>query len=1331
MFFDDLNSSRMKKNICCIFLSQLFFLNVNFGQVINLGSLSNFVLFTSSGAIGNTGSSLLVGDIGSDLGAINGFGTSTVTGNYYNNDLITHQAKIDLLNCYNQLMLLPVTNTSHTPAYGTGETLTSGVYNIAAAGSLAGNLTLDGLGDTNAVFVFKFGAAFAAAAGSTVILTNGARSCNLFWLAEGAVAVAASAIMKGTLIANNAAISLAAGANLEGRMFTTSGAIAFGPAIASKPSCITNIILITPVLPTFNIILGTVANFVLFTSSGAVGNTGSSELTGNVGSDLGAISGFATSIVNGFFYTAGAITAQVKIDLLAAHSQLISIPTTNSTHAAAFGSGEILTKGVYSVGGAGSVIGNLTLDAQGDTNAVFIFKFGGAFTTGASSKICLINKALPCKVFWVAEGAIAMAASTTMKGTLIANNAAISMAAGGDLQGRLLSTAGAVAFGPGSAFLTCQKSYTWASTGSNLFSQPLNWSPNGNPGCSCMDNVFYNGLSSVNCDFDQSVSVNNISILTGFGGTVNANTNKAIINTDYIQSSGTFNGSTNSINIYGNYTLSGGIFNSTSGILTSDGNLFTNISGIFNHNSGTVISNRTSASPSSIIAGSFLFNKLEFTSSGDATERNINFNSSVNTASLNLNGGANAFGYVGNININNSLIINGTNTSTLSLNSGTFSIIGSGSKTIIGAGANLRNSLNTLLFNTTGNVVMLNTINISGNWINTTTGIFTQGTSTVNMIGLTSINSGTTSLTRANFDNLSIAASSTLNILGSSQINVGLNITDNGLLQPNTSLIRLIGLGSQTIGGSSVLTKINALEITNTGTKSLLHQIDILDSVKINDGTLASGAGYLSLKSNFLLKARIAEITGATGTITGNIKVETYAAGGTTDYAVIGASGVSGLTIANWAGQIPMTCLYCPYGPYATGNYFVSVKGWDELAVAGSTLAYTEKKYNSPLNIGQGVWVFLGNGLNSTSAITYSVLGAPAIGNQSIALTNSGIANGDGYNLISNPFASPISWEKLRNGNTSVSNAIYIYNADLGLTSSYVNGVSTPAAASANDIITMGQGFYVQALANTTLIAQESNKVPYNTSANQLLKTANNMQVFRLRVDGFDTYFDETVLRFEPTATNNFDTEWDAHKIYSSPGYKGYPGVWNKRTGIATQIDSTDYAINSMPIPTNQNLIIPVIVRVYQTGSYTISPIGIQNLTPGVCVNLFDKVTNINHDLRTGNYICSITDTTIKPRFILTICETNTTAISVAENNEQNNSVIINNDEAGVMVNLIFSEQTISTISVTNILGQKIIKDITVYTSKESVHLDLNSTNQLLFVTITTNKYSTTKKIIR
>jgi hypothetical protein len=220
----------MKKKILIIAL--VLYRLTSFGQVINLGTAANFILFTSAGAVDNTGSSTLTGDIGSDLGDISGFGEATVNGSFYNADSVTALAKVDLSSAYSQLISVPPTETSHPPAFGGGETLTAGVYTIAGAGSLGGNLTLDGLGDINSLFIFRFGGAFNTGASSSVILVDGVSCCNIFWISEGAVAMAASTTMKGTIIANNGAISMAVTGDLEGRMLSTAGAVAFGPATA-------------------------------------------------------------------------------------------------------------------------------------------------------------------------------------------------------------------------------------------------------------------------------------------------------------------------------------------------------------------------------------------------------------------------------------------------------------------------------------------------------------------------------------------------------------------------------------------------------------------------------------------------------------------------------------------------------------------------------------------------------------------------------------------------------------------------------------------------------------------------------------------------------------------------------------------------------------------------------------------------------------------------------------------------------------------------------------------------------------------------------------------
>ena len=135
---------------------------------------------------------------------------------------------------------------------------------------------------------------------------------------------------------------------------------------------------------------GSAASFALFTTTEAVGNTGISNITGNIGTNSGAITGFGTSTVTGSIYNNNSITAQCATDLETAYNQISSF-TPTAAHDAVFGNGEKLDAGVYSLGSAGSAAGVLTLDAQGNSSALFIFQIDGAFNTGAGTTVVLVN----------------------------------------------------------------------------------------------------------------------------------------------------------------------------------------------------------------------------------------------------------------------------------------------------------------------------------------------------------------------------------------------------------------------------------------------------------------------------------------------------------------------------------------------------------------------------------------------------------------------------------------------------------------------------------------------------------------------------------------------------------------------------------------------------------------------------------------------------------------------------------------------------------------------------------------------------------------------------
>ncbi len=450
------------------------FPNTSFSQTpngtINLGILETFEGYTGAGAITNGAGATWTGDAGTNIGVISGFGAPPFfVGNTYNANAVTAQSRFDLFRLYIHLNDLFVDYpATHAPAFGSGEVLTPGVYSIPGAGSIGTVLTLDGGGDPNAFFVIKFYGAMTVGAGATINLINGTQSCNVFFIADGAISVAASANLKGTLFSKLGAVGLGAGATLEGRMLTLEGALVVGVgATVSPPSCTSSI----PIFCEDNCsaapavdVLGVLSNYALYTDLGAVANTGTSGIDGNIGTNSGAISGFGSSIVIGSSHAADASTIQANIDLNNAYNLLMALPNTVPSdagvlpvvllsHAAAFGNltpgGEIINAGIYFINSAGSLGGTLVLDGQNNPDAIFVFKFAGAFSVAAQAKMILINGARRCNIFWIGgagvpTGAISMGAGAVLKGTFLSHGGACGSGASVFLSGRQLSTGGAI-----------------------------------------------------------------------------------------------------------------------------------------------------------------------------------------------------------------------------------------------------------------------------------------------------------------------------------------------------------------------------------------------------------------------------------------------------------------------------------------------------------------------------------------------------------------------------------------------------------------------------------------------------------------------------------------------------------------------------------------------------------------------------------------------------------------------------------------------------------------------------------------------------------------------
>lgn len=167
-------------------------------------------------------------------------------------------------------------------------------------------------------------------------------------------------------------------------------------------------------------------------------------INGDLGLHPGsAVVGFSPGTVNGAEHVSDAVAEQAKTDLTTAYNDAAGRPAS-ATSPPDIG-GRTLTAGVYGTGSVPSLglTGRLTLDAQGDPGAVFIFQIASTLVTATDSSISLINGAQACNVFWQVGSSATLGTRTAFQGNILALTS-ISVNDGATVNGRLLARNGAV-----------------------------------------------------------------------------------------------------------------------------------------------------------------------------------------------------------------------------------------------------------------------------------------------------------------------------------------------------------------------------------------------------------------------------------------------------------------------------------------------------------------------------------------------------------------------------------------------------------------------------------------------------------------------------------------------------------------------------------------------------------------------------------------------------------------------------------------------------------------------------------------------------------------------
>jgi len=193
---------------------------------VGLATAQPFVVLGGAG-VTNSGSSVLNGDLGVTPGtSLSGFGApAVVNGATHDNDAVAAQAQADLTTAYNVAAEQPIAPGNELTGVDLGGlTLSPGAYGYSSSAQLTGQLTLDAHGDPNAQFVFVIGSTLTTASASSVILTNGASPCNVFWKIGSSATLGSGTAFEGNIMALTS-ISLNSGVTVLGRALARNGEV--------------------------------------------------------------------------------------------------------------------------------------------------------------------------------------------------------------------------------------------------------------------------------------------------------------------------------------------------------------------------------------------------------------------------------------------------------------------------------------------------------------------------------------------------------------------------------------------------------------------------------------------------------------------------------------------------------------------------------------------------------------------------------------------------------------------------------------------------------------------------------------------------------------------------------------------------------------------------------------------------------------------------------------------------------------------------------------------------------------------------------------------------
>ncbi|MBP7496481.1 MAG: hypothetical protein KA792_02295 [Bacteroidales bacterium] len=719
-------------------------------------------------------------------------------------------------------------------------------------------------------------------------------------------------------------------------------------------------------------------------------------------------------------------------------------------------------------------------------------------------------------------------------------------------------------------------------------------------------------------------------------------------------------GSSANLTINGNLTINSPLNGLTWGNLS--GNFSTvNIGGNFIHING------------SLLAGNSATNRLQFVNSGTKSISSYD-NLNITLNALNLNGGT--------LDIGNSTL---APVSHISISTGTTLILGS---------SGLINNNGNFTLNTGANIYIASLEGISSS--GATGNVQSSGSRTFSIGANYTYNGQANQITGDGFtggNNLTIDNINNLTLTENATISGNLNFTNGNLTINNTKALTLTGTAILN-ANNTIISGAGKLKLT--GTANIINNILTLENLEIEGiGEIASGAGnYVYLKGI---------LTPTSGNFTTNANLKLISTSGKTAIIEAGAANISGdVTIQRYIGGTDgYHYISSPFTNTTAGNLAAFGTGapvWDQdfstysSGPISNIWAYVENNTSQnlkPSGTWQNGWVspassgsilnpMTGYALMTSAGNTIELTGTVNSGSISMNPTYTASANpgDDGWNLVGNPYPSPIDWNAVGWTKTNINNAIYMYKAssvNSGSYSSYVGGVSSDGIIS--NIIPAMQAFWIRTTANGVLGLNNTERTNHTTPT-FFKKSTNEKQLIRLAA--FATKHsdkkDYTVLYTDNAATSAFDSDYDAYKILNQD--EDMPNL------ASLSSDGNKLSINGL---NEFASLIPLYFSAEKADKYNITIINTDNLPCDIEIYLEDIQLNTLHNLsKNGVYSFDYNPADKAQRFYLHIKSAISTEINRLTSTEP--YIIYTNNS----INIYSNTKSIITVNIYNLLGDKI-----------------------------------------